>query len=159
MYEFPKNMKINKRHYLVLGLVSMGFLACNSDNGQQSMVDYSSGSAAAAIVGNSGNGSNGNSQASSLVSHPSTKLGNLMNQSGINSGGNLSVAGSGLNPAHGLPGHNCAIDVGAPLSSAGTVPQAVSKPAIGSTANARINPAHGQPDHDCSVAVGDPLPS
>jgi hypothetical protein len=159
-------MKINKKHYLVLGLVSMCFLACNSDNGQKSLVDYSSGSAAATMEANNASSSNANGQTNSLVSHPSTKLGNLMNSNT----GTLSAAGSGLNPAHGLPGHDCAVDVGAPLPAVAAVP--VSAPVANTSptlnqqnlsvkqpvkSNVKINPAHGQPGHDCAVAVGAPL--
>ncbi len=73
-----------------------------------------------------------------------------------------------LNPAHGQPGHDCAIAVGAPLNgkraAAPTAPQAkpvmnvapAAAPAKGGSG--RVNPAHGQPGHDCAVAVGAPLP-
>lgn len=78
-----------------------------------------------------------------------------------------------VNPAHGQPGHDCSVAVGAPLpgSSAGitTAPARVpTTPASSSplggpipkfNANVTINPAHGQPGHDCAVAVGAPLPS
>jgi hypothetical protein len=88
-----------------------------------------------------------------------------------------------LNPAHGQPGHDCAIAVGAPLKSvASTKPasapaavnpieigtpkieeaKTVTEPAINFGANldkkAKLNPAHGQPGHDCAIAVGAPLP-
>jgi hypothetical protein len=84
-----------------------------------------------------------------------------------------------VNPAHGQPGHNCAIAVGAPLSSAPTAKpapapvqaQTVSSPLVTAAqptpvANAapagnpkgKVNPAHGQPGHNCAVAVGAPLP-
>ncbi|RZJ81650.1 MAG: hypothetical protein EOO47_03505 [Flavobacterium sp.] len=76
-----------------------------------------------------------------------------------------------LNPAHGQPGHDCAVAVGAPLGSK-TVQTAtnnaapkvnVSQPATTSATpvlnekGKRLNPAHGQPGHDCAVAVGAPL--
>lgn len=66
-----------------------------------------------------------------------------------------------INPAHGQPGHDCAVPVGAPLNNAGstnatptinktnTVPAAVS--------GNGVNPAHGQPGHRCDIKVGDPL--
>lgn len=86
-----------------------------------------------------------------------------------------------LNPAHGQPGHDCAVAVGAPLknSVASTPAPAAAKVAatsipvetktvaapVQATApnfsvnpNAKVNPAHGQPGHDCAVAVGAPLP-
>lgn len=91
---------------------------------------------------------------------------------------------AGLNPAHGQPGHDCAIAVGAPLKgSVASAPAAapvkvVSKsipvekkavaaaptaapgavPSFFSNPTAKVNPAHGQPGHDCAVAVGAPLP-
>lgn len=73
-----------------------------------------------------------------------------------------------LNPAHGQPGHDCAIAVGAPLNgkraASPTAPQAkpvmnvapAAAPAKGGSG--KVNPAHGQPGHDCAVAVGAPLP-
>ena len=76
-----------------------------------------------------------------------------------------------LNPAHGEPGHDCAIPVGAPLDGSGnagtsdmvplTTPSAAPMPSAmpvpsGNTGN--LNPAHGEPGHDCAVPVGSPLP-
>ena len=85
-----------------------------------------------------------------------------------------------LNPAHGQPGHNCALAVGAPLEKAAvpvpkqakpaivSVPQVETQaiptstvaetPNVSANPNAKINPAHGQPGHNCAVAVGAPLP-
>ncbi len=71
-----------------------------------------------------------------------------------------------LNPAHGQPGHDCAIPVGAPLNGSGAT-----NPTQGQTINTNnskgktiqavggtgINPPHGQPGHRCDVKVGDPL--
>jgi hypothetical protein len=90
---------------------------------------------------------------------------------------------SGINPAHGAPGHRCDIAVGAPLNSATankvpttpaqapqpiqmsapvqsqTVPNnSVNTVAAPATANV-LNPAHGQPGHRCDIAVGAPLNS
>ena len=82
------------------------------------------------------------------------------------------TASSGkLNPAHGQPGHDCGIAVGAPLNSKptqaatkATTPEInVSRPNTNSTLpvlnkkGQKLNPAHGQPGHDCAVAVGAPL--
>lgn len=83
------------------------------------------------------------------------------------------ASASGLNPAHGKPGHRCDIAVGQPLNSApaakaGTSPTA-SAPVLQTTplqtssttaapANG-LNPAHGQPGHRCDIAVGQPLSS
>lgn len=62
-----------------------------------------------------------------------------------------------LNPAHGAPGHDCAIPVGAPLNGAkSATPTATPATATG---NAKTNPAHGQPGHDCALPVGAPLKS
>lgn len=81
--------------------------------------------------------------------------------------------GQKLNPAHGQPGHDCAIAVGAPLNSKGTKAVSASaapkvnvvQPAATTTSavpvlnekGQRLNPAHGQPGHKCEVAVGAPL--
>ncbi|MDB5202161.1 MAG: hypothetical protein JWQ27_1570 [Ferruginibacter sp.] len=74
-----------------------------------------------------------------------------------------------LNPAHGLPGHRCDIQVGAPLNSAPnpaantgkTAPMTAPAPMPAtmqpSSGAGKINPPHGQPGHDCSVGVGQPL--
>ena len=91
---------------------------------------------------------------------------------------------SGLNPAHGQPGHRCDIAEGAPLNGGAPastatptknvvvqssgLPQKISVPpvtnappspipAAGAT-GAGLNPAHGQPGHRCEIAVGAPLP-
>jgi hypothetical protein len=77
-----------------------------------------------------------------------------------------------INPAHGQPGHDCAVAVGAPLGGSATVPTAaparisntpIANPLGGPiprfNANSNVNPAHGQLGHDCAVAVGAPLPT
>ncbi|MCY7310008.1 MAG: hypothetical protein LH619_04450 [Chitinophagaceae bacterium] len=90
----------------------------------------------------------------------------------------------GMNPAHGQPGHNCDIEVGAPLNSAPsknvahTTPTLTSTP-VTSTQNQVItsttptitsattkvktapgmNPPHGEPGHRCDITVGAPLNS
>jgi hypothetical protein len=85
------------------------------------------------------------------------------------------TAASGLNPAHGQPGHRCDIAVGQPLNSkpqaknqATTIPSpVVTAPALDTpliqpqtnTTAAGLNPAHGQPGHRCDIAVGQPLNS
>jgi hypothetical protein len=90
------------------------------------------------------------------------------------------VSTARLNPAHGQPGHDCSIAVGAPLKNTASAKpaQATAQPVVASTPtletktvaapavanvpnlnpNAKLNPAHGQPGHDCAVAVGAPLP-
>ena len=77
------------------------------------------------------------------------------------------VAATGLNPAHGQPGHRCEIAVGAPLD--GKPAQSSIQPApvttiasplnTSSTTGKALNPAHGQPGHRCEIAVGAPLDS
>jgi len=77
-----------------------------------------------------------------------------------------------LNPPHGQPGHDCAVEVGAPLTGKSTLPsaQSIPQPTMPSVlttpqqplpnannGSARLNPPHGQPGHDCAVAVGAPL--
>jgi hypothetical protein len=93
----------------------------------------------------------------------------------------VSTSATGLNPAHGQPGHRCDIAVGAPLNSApnpgsATTPTLTSNQApanmapsivntspkinttpIKQTVAAGMNPAHGQPGHRCDIAVGAPL--
>ncbi|WP_304237241.1 hypothetical protein [Jiulongibacter sediminis] len=111
------------------------------------------------------------------VKHPPTKLGNLMNLGAQRS--TFTTASSGLNPAHGMPGHDCSLPVGAPLNSGAAVqtqpvqpvaqqsaaltniaqPASLPQPNFKANQNVKLNPAHGQPGHDCSVAVGAPLPS
>lgn len=71
-----------------------------------------------------------------------------------------------LNPAHGQPGHDCAIPVGAPLNGTATNTQSpaptnttqsttVSPVRVDQTPS--VNPPHGEPGHDCAVPVGAPL--
>lgn len=69
-----------------------------------------------------------------------------------------------LNPAHGQPGHSCAIPVGAPLNGSGEAKAAPIKMEMNKanatpapTSGSGINPAHGQPGHRCDIKVGDPL--
>lgn len=83
---------------------------------------------------------------------------------------------TGLNPAHGQPGHRCDIAVGAPLNSAPAQQPAttvttpvttpinipadkLSQPAATTAVAPGMNPAHGQPGHRCDIAVGAPLNS
>ncbi len=89
-----------------------------------------------------------------------------------------------LNPAHGQPGHQCGISVGAPLNSksapasipTATIPASATPttknipspvqptvtpvqtlPDATKAGSGKLNPAHGQPGHDCTIAVGAPL--
>jgi hypothetical protein len=69
-----------------------------------------------------------------------------------------------VNPAHGLPYHDCSIAVGALLANNGNAAQP-SLPALSPTlpnlqrtpAGLKLNPAHGKPGHRCEIAVGAPL--
>ena len=85
----------------------------------------------------------------------------------------------GMNPAHGQPGHNCDLAVGAPLNSAPTkkgatptVPTTTQNQVVTTTTTPTItttpstvktapgmNPPHGQPGHRCDITVGAPLNS
>ena len=86
-----------------------------------------------------------------------------------------SNAGAKLNPAHGQPGHDCSIAVGAPLNKTATASKPVTSNPISTQVNptpitlpganntsassGKLNPAHGQPGHRCDIAVGQPLNS
>lgn len=114
---------------------------------------------------------------------PFTVVGNQMKaesqstaeqQTGNNSA-TTSAAATGMNPAHGQPGHRCEIPVGAPLNTTATAsnPQKAVTPAptVTTTPNPStptsvesaptaegMNPPHGQANHRCDIAVGAPLP-
>lgn len=72
-----------------------------------------------------------------------------------------------LNPAHGQPGHDCAIPVGAPLDGSNPAttqsPEPINDLPSTSVSPVRVdqtpdvNPPHGEPGHDCAVPVGAPL--
>jgi hypothetical protein len=79
-----------------------------------------------------------------------------------------SMATGAINPAHGQPGHDCAVPVGAPLNGGGTSSQSkpiqtinangnTSSPVKPISGSGAINPPHGQPGHRCDIQVGDPL--
>lgn len=79
-----------------------------------------------------------------------------------------SQAATGLNPAHGEPGHRCDITVGAPLNStpAKTSIATPAQPAVINTTAPNpvktapgMNPPHGEPGHKCEISVGAPLNS
>jgi len=83
----------------------------------------------------------------------------------------ITSAASGINPAHGQPGHRCDIPVGQPLNSkpaakseSPTTATPVANPTVSTTPTKSdgqfakgLNPAHGQPGHRCDIAVGKPL--
>ena len=73
-----------------------------------------------------------------------------------------------VNPAHGLPFHDCALEVGAPFPTngqqpafippAGAIPPQGLQPVLpNAPAGVRLNPEHGKPGHRCEIAVGAPL--
>lgn len=172
---------------VLIGMV--GLASCNSDNGTSDIVNTNS--SEATTVNQPADLSNtttenavepgiqlvtASTQRASVgtVKHPPTKLGNLMNLGAKKS--TFTTASSGLNPAHGMPGHDCSLPVGAPLNSVSSVQSEpvnqqsttltnngqlapVTQPNFRVDQNVVLNPAHGQPGHDCSVAVGAPLPS
>jgi len=117
-------------------------------------------------------------QSNAVANAPQTSL---LDQSGISSQNATSVA-SGINPAHGQPGHRCDIPVGQPLNSkpaptaqntpVNNVPNAVqidpnTLPAgqfvVPDRKQAKtapgMNPPHGEPGHRCDIPVGQPLNS
>lgn len=69
------------------------------------------------------------------------------------------------NPAHGEPGHTCALPVGAPLSNQSASAAPVQTTALPDPSvlppidpnNSRLNPEHGKPGHRCDIPVGQPL--
>ncbi len=100
----------------------------------------------------------------------------VQNMSAIQTNVNTTSAGTGLNPAHGQPGHRCDIAVGATLPEGGaeivtaatanspfitppTQNTPVIQPGISTPVAAGMNPPHGQIGHRCDVEVGKPLDS
>jgi len=73
------------------------------------------------------------------------------------------------NPAHGKPGHTCALALGAPLNQTVAAkpqpintntpvqPKAVAVSPLVNTSGKKLNPKHGEPAHRCDIAVGAPL--
>ncbi|MBP2618585.1 hypothetical protein [Chryseobacterium jejuense] len=122
---------------------------------------------------------------------PSVALNNapkasLMDQAGIqsNAAPAAMATASGMNPAHGQPGHRCDIPVGQPLNSQPTATPASQNISVGANNTIQIdpgkaspakvtmnnsaqsvktapgmNPPHGQPGHRCDIPVGQPLSS
>ena len=138
------------KSWLSVGLVSFMLIGCAdsaSDNETQSETEES-----VTVVGTE------STDAEAEVKYTVTEAPSVQEK--------VAAPASGLNPAHGQPGHDCDIEVGAPLNGSGgksqpalapnlaTRPAAPSQPATGA-----LNPAHGQPGHDCGVAVGAPLPA
>ncbi len=156
----------------------MGMLACNTDNSSETTEAESSTETPASSVTIPPL-----ETAPVIVEQPGGTTINPPALSGQFANTKITATG-GLNPAHGMPGHDCAIAVGAPLkvtsSASTTAPSAASSAKVITTApvsapidftgiptnvnsvaspsNGKVNPAHGQPGHDCAVAVGAPLP-
>jgi len=117
-------------------------------------------------------------QSNAVANAPQTSL---LDQAGISSQNATAVA-SGINPAHGQPGHRCDIPVGQPLNSK-PAPTAQNAP-VNNVPNAvqidpntlpagqfvvpdkkqvktapGMNPPHGEAGHRCDIPVGQPLNS
>ena len=113
-----------------------------------------------------------------LVASPAQAAPAIQPKPGITAGAIPAIA-SGINPAHGQPGHRCDVAVGSPIpkTAAPATKTTTSSPVItpvvqntplqpqGQTATTStavangLNPAHGQPGHRCDIAVGKPLNS
>lgn len=167
-------MKINS--LLVIAVCSLFFISCGSNSSDDSAATTTTpASAPASTVQPAAAQQNPATSGSTVVPPPTLAPGQLTQAA--------SASGVKLNPAHGQPGHDCAIAVGAPLKNqSGTTPaQAVTQPvqvttqptqvsqttttpppgivpiSQPSTGQVKLNPAHGQPGHDCAIAVGAPL--
>lgn len=98
---------------------------------------------------------------------PANRVTNVPEGNSDNISSTPAQTATGMNPAHGQPGHDCAIPVGAPLNtknnSSPMVNPGSSSPLINSGNSSPVqtapgmNPAHGQPGHDCAIPVGAPL--
>ncbi|MCP9768448.1 hypothetical protein EGI22_11030 [Lacihabitans sp. LS3-19] len=177
-------MKNQKSTFLAIGFVFLGLIACNSDNTTEQTVVIDN-PAPTAVANEAPDDYPPLSSIPESTPPPSAALppptslspaGPFATSSAPINTPVAATSTARLNPAHGQPGHDCAIAVGAPLKSsvaakpaaAPAIPVAtpletksVAAPALTSTnldPNAKINPAHGQPGHDCAVAVGAPLP-
>lgn len=162
-------MKIQKSTLFIASLLLAGMVSCNADTSDKNdiLIDNTS-SEAAAPDASAGQQFAPEAAATSSGTTPATVTVIPTPQSAQN---------VKLNPAHGQPGHDCAVAVGAPLggNSAAVQQVAPAAPAAISTTplpsglggprpqfnanSGNLNPAHGQPGHDCAVAVGAPLPS
>ncbi|MCP9764009.1 hypothetical protein EGI31_13720 [Lacihabitans soyangensis] len=202
--EFMKNQKST---LLAAGFMFFGLFACNSEESTEQTTIVENTATATAPVDSSSDFP----PLSSIPESSSIPTATIPPPTGLNPGGqlasssaplntnfnpNVSLAQASvpvktaaatkgtarLNPAHGQPGHDCAIPVGAPLkNSVASAPApakavaqpipvetkavaapaaapAVAGPNFNANPNVKINPAHGQPGHDCAVAVGAPLP-
>lgn len=197
-------MKIPKSNFLVAGFMIFGLLSCNNQSDSETAVTEIKNIETTPVISTevlpplptepASASQSASSLNSPVVSPSSSPVFNT--QAGVRSVTqqaseplkqavatpvapvNSKVA-KGINPAHGLPGHDCSIAVGAPLKSTATVASAApvkvtppspktveTAPALAPVPNfapnlnpnAKVNPAHGQPGHDCKIAVGAPLP-
>ena len=193
-------MKNQKNSFFAFGIMILGLIACNSESSSDQTEPMSN----TAPIATTKDTSNFPSLSSIPESTPPLSA-TIPPPTSLNAAGQLATSSAPLaslstpqaapsapintpkattssarlNPAHGQPGHDCAIPVGAPLKSTvaakptpapvqtlatstpvetktATAPALVSGPSI--DPKAKINPAHGQPGHDCAVAVGAPLP-
>lgn len=159
-------MKIQKSTLFIASLLLAGMVSCNADTSDKNdiLIDNTS-SEAAAPDASAGQQFAGDEAAMPSATTPTTVTVSPTPQPAQN---------VKLNPAHGQPGHDCAVAVGAPLGGNSAAVQQVAPAAISTTplpnglggprpqfnANSgNLNPPHGQPGHDCAVAVGAPLPS
>lgn len=185
-------MKSQKGTLIVVGFMFFGLLACNNNNSSEAATTIEGIEALPAanseVLPPLPTEPENSSQPlpSGPISSPVINTGSLGSpvinnaQAAIPSAPvsvNKKIA-KGLNPAHGQPGHDCAIAVGAPLSGkapvAAAAPVQISAPSATAeqssiaapvpnfgpnlSPNVKVNPAHGQPGHDCAVAVGAALP-
>lgn len=198
------NMKIPKNNYLVAGFMFFGLLACNNqtDSGTAA-IEIQNIETTPSIntevlpplpTEPASTSQSANSLSKPVVSPSSSPVFNsqgavqpvpqkasepVKQPVATTSSPVIAKVAKGINPAHGQPGHDCSVAVGAPLKSKATVaaatpvkvalpsPKAVeTAPALAPAPNfapnlnpnAKVNPAHGQPGHDCKIAVGAPLP-
>jgi hypothetical protein len=179
-------MKINS--LFVIAACSIVFISCGNNSNDDSAASTTTPATTTPATSTPANTTlpvtaqqNPASSGSTVVPPPTLSPGQLTQSA--------SASGVKLNPAHGQPGHDCAIAVGAPLKSQSgitTPAQVVSQPAQvtaqpaqtsqvsqttavpppgivpisqPSAGQVKLNPAHGQPGHDCAIAVGAPLKS
>jgi len=155
---------------LVIAVCSIVFISCGNNSSDDNATTTPTTNTPAGTTQAVATQQNPAASGSSVTPPPSLAPGQLTQSA--------SASGVVLNPAHGQPGHDCAIAVGQPLKNTGssspvqvtTQPTQVSQttttppPSIvpisqPSTGQPKLNPAHGQPGHDCTIAVGQPLKS
>ncbi len=196
-------MKIPKSNFLVAGFMIFGLLACNNQSDSETVTVIENIETTPALSSEvlpplptepASNSQSASSLSSPVVSPSSSPVFNTqaavravsqqasepVKQAVATPIAPISTnVAKGINPAHGQPGHDCSVAVGAPLKSKATVAAAApvkvalpspktveTAPALAPVPNftpnlnpnAKVNPVHGQPGHDCKIAVGAPLP-